>query len=210
MNAGLSNLTLLKLRLLPESLRTRDDWNNAILQLGLGVASHFERHCNRLFGRVAGATDILQANADHWFTRRYPIESITKWELRTDFSTGWVEQPLANIGSVNEEVGRVDWGGALGDATGQIRLTYTGGYWWDDDEGNTGIMPATATALPESLREAWMLCVETIWGGRDKIGSNIARVGSGNTVVSESLAALEFSPMIRSMLAPYIRYQMLA
>jgi len=210
MNAGLSNLATLKRRLLAESLRGREDWDDALVQLGRGLAGSFERYCNRLLERVVDGTDVFIASNSHWFVRRCPLETVSKIELRYDYATGWQEQPLTALSNVTETSGFVNFGQPIGDHTGLIRLTYTGGYWWDSEESGATSRPSAAAGLPDNLLEAWLLQAETIWSARDKIGSAIASVGSGSQFVSGTLPALDLIPLVRTMLQPFVRYQLLA
>jgi hypothetical protein len=134
---------------------------------------------------------------------RYPLESVSKLELKEDESVGWEEQVNA-VESVGEASGLVYWGYDMAAASAQIRLTYTGGFWWEtaepEDAAYPTAMPTGATALPEALRTAWLLQCESVWRAHD-------RLGQATVDAPEAPPALALSDLVREMLRPFIRYQ---
>ena len=206
MNAGFSNLTKLKTQLLAPSLRPGIGYDDALLALGLGVAAMFEKFCSRKFARLADATFLASADRDHLYLDRPPIETITTLELNSASNTF-----VAITGSIlNWEAasGLVYFGTPLGQANETLRVTFSGGYFWDETEDGNTPVPAGATVLPDDLQLAWFLQCRAVWETLDKTGAKITQVGSGADFVSGTLAGLDLSPQVEKMLAGYRRFQL--
>ena len=135
MAAGLAKLVELKKRLLPDSLEGQVSFDTVVQQVGLGVAAQFDRHANRLLARVAAEQDVFSADRDHWILRRYPLESISAISQRDDLATGWVALVVADVvAQQREQSGLIEFATRLGWRRSLLRLTYTGGYWFDTAE----------------------------------------------------------------------------
>jgi hypothetical protein len=141
----------------------------------------------------AGETEII--------AKCYPIEEVTKFELKTSEAEGWVEQagadyivrqgcvislgaPLVGLGRSAEA-----WLG---------RVTYTGGY----------VMPGTVpaagqTALPADLESAAVEQVACWFQQRDKLGL-IRHWPSGGTYMVFS--QLPLLPQVSAVIRPYRRW----
>lgn len=77
-----------RLALLPSDA-TYDD----LLTRAIGAVSEkFDRECNRTFARTVGATQEFDAADTEIVARCYPVETVTKFELKTSEAEGWVEQ----------------------------------------------------------------------------------------------------------------------
>lgn len=222
MNAGFANLTTLKQQLLAPELQTRNDWDNLLQVIGLGVAGSFGRYCNRDFDWKIGAQEVTQGERDHWYVRRTPVSSFTKVELRYFRADPWTDisgQPLA----ADEHKGLIHFGYTLGRRPIQVRITYNGGYFWEQLEPSTngyptpvpdditnnpaGIDPSSFN-LPNDLIFAWVTQCRKVWEAADKIGSKITEVGSNTRNPSEALAGLDLVPEVKEILNSYIRYQL--
>lgn len=202
MNAGLANLATLKAFLLPASLRSGTDDDATITAIGLGVAGLIEGYCGRVFLRATGVTDVFAADRAQFLLSRYPVEAITKFELKSDEATGFVEQTLATYPrAIDLPNGIVTLSGDAGRYYEQLRVTYTGGYWWDITEDNSGSLPNGATALPKALQLAWLMQCQHVWSALDKVGAALAEAPGKAT----ALDSLKLSPVVQQMLADYIR-----
>ena len=209
MNAGFSNLITLKKQLLAAGVVPSTDFDAPITALGLGVAAAFEAYCNRQFARVENDTFICTADRDHAYVPRAPMETFTSIELKADLATGW-EMQTGLVLNVNNASGLVYWGAGISFQWAQMRITYTGGYWWDTTEDNTGILPAGATPLPDNLKLAWLLQCEMIWRVRDQLGLSLANDGKQEAARPPAdLAALTISPAVKSMLESFRSYSMI-
>jgi hypothetical protein len=209
MNLGLGNLIELKRYLLAGSLVGGADYDRAITAIGKGVAGLFNKHCNRVFERAAGAVDQFSADRRLWITRRYPIETIASIEQRDTMQGGWVALTLNDvIMNRDDAVGIIKFGAVQGSHQSEMRLTYTGGYWFDSTEADppSEVPPGGATLLPGDVKEAWYLQCAEVWEKKDKLGTSITGSG-GATFVAQLLAGLTLVPLVKEKLAGYIRYQ---
>jgi hypothetical protein len=208
MDLGLGNLISLKRHLLAPDLQAEATWDNMIVDIGRGVAAHFERFCNRLWAYTVGEIDEFTADRQSWILRRAPVVSITSVEGRDDLAAGWVSLGAVNSVLINwgAKSGLVDFGAVQGDHATRLRITYTGGYWYDTTEDATGVQPVGSTALPAHVRAAWLLQCEKVWEVIDPLGTGIAKGGSNVQLVGLSLAGLELIPGVKQMLMPEKRY----
>lgn len=131
MNLTLGSLAFLKTWLLPESERAGTEWDSAIAAIGKGSALALQRHCNRQFARAVADTYECSADRAHVVLPRYPVEAVTKIEIRRSLTEGWVE--LTDV-IVNQNLagGFLLFGSDLGSYDERLRITYTGGYWLDE------------------------------------------------------------------------------
>lgn len=209
MNAGLSNLATLKAWLLTPALRTGTDYDDEISRIGLGVAAQIEKACNRRFSRAVDYVEIVSADRTHYVTQRYPIETVTTIEVQQVKQDGWAVLPDL---IVNEQLaaGLLYFYGQQGWQRGLIRLTYTGGYWYETveptDVGYPTAMPAGATAIDPDLQLAWLMQCEHVWQQHDKLGIAIAE--KPEQIYSGALAKVRLLDDVREKLQPFMRYQM--
>jgi hypothetical protein len=209
MNAGFSNLSLLKQHLLPPALQNQGTYDQVILDLGLGVQGMFERFCNRKFAREAGDTYQTGAERVSLVVPRYPIESLTSLDHRADLTAGWESLTLNDyVLNWDPDSGLVIFGSEVGDANTMLRLTYTGGYWWSTTEPGEAeaAQPSGSTLLPDALRTAWLLQVRQAWTVIDKLGGAIGNVPTKTSYALDNLAALKLVPQVEQMLWAYQRH----
>lgn len=155
LNAGLCTLSHLKSRLLPEAARTDTEYDDALSKLGLAIAGRMEGHCARKFARLSGSVDEFNARTLTVCLRRLPVETITSVQVRV--FTGALEA-FPGLYQIDKSAGLMDFRSAPGDVTERIVVTYTGGYWLDDENGTA--MPEGATALPDDLLETFIAEVQ--------------------------------------------------
>jgi hypothetical protein len=203
MNAGFSSLKELKAALLAEVLRDGVEYDDALTTIGLGVVVQFEKFCNRAFIRTVADTAKFSAARETYTLPRYPVEEVTAIAIQSDYATGWVAESLGLIANVNLMSGVVRFGGVLGTDLDQVRLTYTGGYFWNTNEDSTDALPTGATALPADLKLAWIEQCKKIWEVYDPLGT-----GLGKTATESLLTNLELLPTVKQTLTPHVRYQL--
>lgn len=204
MDLILGNLAALKRRLLPSTMLAQATYDAVITQIGRGVGSLFDRHCNRELVRVAGAVDQFSADRMSWVLRRYPVESITSIEARSSMTDGWVAlSPNDVIRNRDDEAGLVRFGAVQGDESSELRITYTGGYWVDTSEDGSAVQPPGATALPFDLVEAWYLQCEAAWGSRDKLGAGLVKDSNREAPI----LGLDIVPKVKRILEKHVRMQ---
>lgn len=179
MNLTLGTLTSLKVWLLPESERAGTEWDSAITAIGKGAAGALERHCNRKFARTVDDTFECTADRAHLVLPRYPVEEITKIEIRRSMTEGWVELTDV-IENQNLANGFLLFGSDLGSWSDRLRITYTGGYILPEETvattGSSSALAALAPVaqLPADLALAWMQQCSLVWRQKDKLGSALA------------------------------------
>jgi len=177
------------------------DFDDLLTRAIDAVSARFERECNRTFARTVGATQEFPASDTEIIARCYPIETVTKFELKTTEAEGWVEQTgvsyllrQACIVSLTVPLSFVPQA-----VTPQLaRVTYTGGY----------VMPGTTpsagqTALPADLETAAIEQVAFWFQERDKLGLIRQWPHDGTYIV---LTQLPLLPQVSATIRPYVRW----
>lgn len=200
MNAGFSSLTALKAQILAQSLRARTDFDAQLLALGLGVASAIEGTLGRKLTRTEGDTLIVPGDEAVYSLPRYPVETVTALEYRTRSSDAWADG-IGQLYTTNSASGLAYLTSPLTDRYGQVRFTYTAGYWWDTSENASGTLPEGAAALPGAILSAWHIQIEALWRAKDKLGTQIAK----EPEAAAGLTSPELLPAVVAMLAPFRR-----
>jgi len=206
MNAGFASLSVLKSHLLAVSMRANLDYDAVITAMGLGMAAAIETFCNRKLARVENDVALFPADRVSFVLPRFPVEAVSAAELKQTDAAGFEPLSLANLStSLESGVLYTNNGADVGPYSAQVRITYTGGFWWDDTEDSIGEMPDGATALLEDIRQAWLLQCQAVWGQRDKIGQNIADKPGAES----PLQKIELLAGVKEMLRPHIRMSLI-
>lgn len=200
MNLGLSNLTTLKAWLLPAAEQAGTDFDAALQILGKGVAGSFEKYCNRKFGRVVSDTIEKDGGCIRYTLPRYPLESAPTIETRLDHNDAWaadsdvLKEWRKNSGVLQFYYTQPEL---------SLRITWTGGYWFDDTEDASGVQPAGSTLLPDDLSLAFQQQCAHVWEMRDKEGVPFADGGR----IDSNLARMQpLIPAVEKTLDAYRRY----
>ncbi len=206
---ALGNLIELKRRLLPATLLTQTTYDETITAIGRGVAGLMDKKCNRKFARSTAAQDQFSADRLSYVVERFPVESITTIEIRDNIDAGWVTQDSSLILNRDDAAGLIHFGTIIASHLAQVRLTYSGGYWYDTAETEDTALPSGATRVPYDVKEAWYLQCESVWQVRDKLGTNILSAGGGGgALLGMSLPGLDLIPMVKQILGGHQRFQM--
>ena len=187
----ITQLTTVKSRLAIDAFDVKYDdlLTNAIKAVG----ARFDKICNRAFARTVSATHEFDPCEMELAPAGYPIESVTKFELKSNEVEGWVEQTGIDYVIRHRCVIalRLPLSGASPPAL--ARVTYTGGY----------VLPGTTpgagqTVLPDDLEQAasWFL-------NRDKLGL-IRRWPKGG--IYEQFIQTELLPGVTEVLKAYTRF----
>ncbi|HTI72900.1 MAG TPA: hypothetical protein VMF06_23205 [Candidatus Limnocylindria bacterium] len=205
MDLGLGNFKELKAFLLASSMQTPGNLDSAIAAIGSGIARHFANYCDRKFARVAGDTCECDGERYYYVVPRYPIEAVTLIETRYGLAESYVAQPLTDfLLEQRNSAGLLGFTALQGVRGSMIRITYTGGYWYDTTEDNTGVQPVGSERVPDDLKLAWLLWCQEVFNKRDKLGISVS-TAPGEQVV---IPPLEMPPAIREKIKPYRRFQL--
>ncbi len=202
MDLGLGNLNDLKRELLPTAVRGDTQWDQPLQTVGKGVAAQFENFCNRKFSRVVADTYEFMANTSTVIVPRFPIEQVTLVEERDDLVVGWYTLDGTILFNMREAAGFLDFGMRLGPHLSQIRVTYTGGFWYDISEDYSGEKPEAAAEVPADLKAAWILQCQHVIERRDLLRSAAIK----STEQPQVVATIEILPINKETLKQYIRY----
>jgi len=161
------------------------------------VGARFDRICNRTFARTVSAMHEFEPCETELAPACYPIESVSKFELKSTEAGGWIEQTgvdyVIRHGCVIAL--RLALPGASSPAL--ARVTYTGGYVLP------GTTPASGqTALPDDLEQASVEQVASWFLNRDKLGL-IRRWPKGG--IYEQFIQTELLPAVTEVLKGYVR-----
>ena len=195
----LTQLATVKARLeIAPATTTYDDLLTAAIE---AVSARFDRNCCRMLARAVGATQEFGATDTEIVAMRYPIETVTKFELKSSEADGWVEQTgvsylirQACVVSLTLPLSLLPQA-----VTPQVaRVTYTGGY----------VLPGTTpgagqTALPDDLESAAVEQVAAWYQQRDKLGLIRNWFHGGTYIV---LSQLPLLPQVSDILRPYQRW----
>jgi hypothetical protein len=197
----LTQLATVKARL---EIAAGDVSHDDLLSRAIGaVSARFDRECNRTLARTVDATQEFSPRDAEIIARCYPVETVTKFELKTSEAEGWVEQERidyivrqACVISLNRPLSFVAGVSSLGAQL--ARVTYTGGY----------VLPGTAvgagqTALPADLESAAVEQVTAWFQLREKLGL-IRHWPSGGTYMVFS--QLPLLPQVAAILRPHRRW----
>jgi hypothetical protein len=161
------------------------------------VSARFDSECNRTLARTENFTQEFEAADTEICAACYPIETVTKFELKTNETDGWLEQP--GIQFLIRRACIISLALPLCTLHSTLcRITYTGGY----------VLPGTTpapgqTPLPDDLEQAAVEQVAFWFQNRDKLGV-IRQWPKGGTY--EQFATLDLLPNVQSVLAQYARW----
>ncbi len=201
MNAGLGNLIGLKQHLLPAGMLTNTDYDVQVTAIGKGVASRLEGVCNRYFLRTVDDIYEFPSETAQVILPRFPVETITKIEQRDTTAGGWYEL-IGCILNFSQPSGWVYLGGPLGAFGSRLRITFTGGFWWDTTEDNSGVKPTGATLLPDDLKLAWMIQCAHLWQSKDRMGIGASKEPNKFSALKE----YDLVPEVKDLLRDYVRF----
>src|SRR5438046_4102219 len=71
---------------------TVTDYDHLLASAIRAVSDRFDKECNRNLARNTAATHEFDANDTEILPPCYPVEAVTKFELKTSETDGWSEQ----------------------------------------------------------------------------------------------------------------------
>ena len=163
------------------------------------ISARFDRELNRTLARTVNATFEFIADECELLPPCYPIESVSKFELKTTETEGWVEQTGVEylirrscVVSLNLQLSTCNLQPC------QARITYTGGYVLPGDTPGPGQTP-----LPADLEQAAIEQTAEWFQNRDKLGL-IRQWPHGG--VYEVFAQLPLLPSVDTIIRAYRRW----
>ncbi len=191
----LAQLTTVKSRL--GILETDLQYDSLLTNAILAVSERFERECNRRLARTEGFIQEFSADVTELCAACYPVESVTRFDLKDNETDGWVEQTgaswLLRRGCV------ISVRSPLGSARQQARVILTGGYVLP------GTVPAAGqTALPRDLEQAAVEQVAYWFANREHLG--LLRIWEYNGTYRH-YADLDLLRSVKAVLFPYTRWE---
>ena len=167
------------------------------------VTARFDRECNRTLARTVGATQEFGAADTEVVARCYPVEAVTKFELKSSEAAGWVEQTgvdcLVRGGCVISLIVPLSFVPEFAWRSPVLaRVTYTGGYVLPGATPGAG-----QVAVPADLESAAVEQVAAWFQQRDKLGL-IRYWPSGGTFLV--FAQLPLLAQVTAALRPHRRW----
>src|SRR6266699_2993420 len=93
------------------------------------ISSRFDKETNRTLARTVNITQEFSADDTEIYLACYPVESVTKFELKQNETEGWIEQ--TGVEYLIRRACIISLHSAFRtphSALAQARVTYTGGY----------------------------------------------------------------------------------
>ena len=190
----LSQLSTLKSRLGIDDFSVEFDTllTNALTAL----SSRFDKETNRTLARTADSLFEFRGDETEIIFPCFPVESISKFELKSNETDGWVEQTAVEY--LIRRTCIISLSQPLGTWRDQARITYTGGY----------VLPGTTpsvgqTALPSDLEQAAVEQVVYWFRNREKLGLLRFWPHQGTY---EQLSAVDLLPSVKQVLKHHERW----
>src|SRR6266481_3476230 len=86
-----TTLATLKARLAIEEFNV--EFDSLLTSAMDAISARFDRECNRTFARTENLTHEFAGDDLEIMPECYPIETVTKFELKENETDGWIEQP---------------------------------------------------------------------------------------------------------------------
>ena len=193
----LAQLTTVKARL--GLLETDTQYDELLTRAIEALSARFDRECNRSFARTVGVCQEFPGGEIEIPVGCYPIEAVTKFELKTSESAGWVEQASVEYlvrAKCVISLAVPLW--PLRSSAALARVTYTGGY----------VLPGTTptagqTALPVELENAVVEQAAFWFERKDAVGVIRIWPSGGNYM---QLVDTDLLPAVRAVLRRHTRF----
>ncbi len=193
----LTSLSTVKSRL---QILDTDTSNDALLTSAIkAVSARFGHETRRTLAHTVDATHEFDPSDTELLVPCYPIESVTRFELKTSEAEGWLEQSNVQYLIRHSCVISLAFPLNLQPTTLNLaRVLYTGGY----------VLPGTTpapgqTPLPDDLEHAAIEQVAFWFQKRDKLGIRTNWPSSGTY---QLFSELDLLTPVRTILAHYARW----
>ena len=190
----LSTLSTLKARLAIPDLDVQYD--NLLTSALTALSARFDKETNRTLTRTPNSLHEFPADDTEVVLPVCPLEAVSKFEIKSNETEGWVQQN--NVEYLTRNACVVSLASPLGTCRQQARITYTGGYVMPGDTPGDG-----QTALPADLEQAAVEQCAYWFQNRDKLGLLRHRPNQGTYI---QLANLDLLPSVAAVLNRYTRW----
>jgi len=184
---------------------TVTDYDGLLTAAIKAISTRFDKETNRTLARSTGLTDEFSATDTEVPVSCFPIESVTKWETKSNETDGWIEQTnvqylvrRACVISLQSPINSQP--SALNPQPLLARVTYTGGYVLPGDTPAAG-----QTALPDDLEQAAVEQVAYWFRNREKTG--LIRSGPTSGIFDTFLQS-DLLLEVRAVLKRYQRFSL--
>ena len=170
---------------------------DALLAGAIGaVSQRFDYECNRTLARTEDFQQEFGSEITEICAACYPIESVTRFELKENETDGWTEQP--GVKHLVRKQCVISLVAPLGGGRQQARVTYTGGY----------VLPGATpgpgqTALPAMLEQAAVEQVAYWFQNRERVG--LSRIWDYHATFRH-FADLDLLASVRAVLFAFRRW----
>ena len=164
------------------------------------VSARFDKETNRTLARATAVTQEFTASDTEILVRSYPIESVTSFHLKTDETSGWIEQ--TDVKYIIRRSCIISLASPLAFSLQPLslplaRVSYTGGY----------VLPGTTpgpgqTPLPDDLEQAAVEQVAYWFQNRERIGLRVSWPSNGEY---KQFAAQDLLPSVSAVLRRHQR-----
>src|SRR3989441_6819403 len=194
----LTQLSTVKTRL----ALTVTDYDDLLTNAIKAVSDRFDKETNRTLSRTTTATHEFDAADTEILPPCYPVESVTKFELKSNETDGWSEQTgvqylirrqcvISLSVPLNSQPSTLN-------SPALARVTLTGGYVLPGDTPAAG-----QTTLPDDLEQAAVEQVAVWFQNRDNLGLIRNRPDKGTY---QQFAQLDLLPNVKAVLKRYERW----
>lgn len=193
----LTTLSTLKPRL---TILDTDTQYDALLTNAIkAVSERFDKETNRILARTENFTQEFDPRDREIIARCYPIESISKFEIKLNETDGWQEQPEMKYLVRNTcVISLISKPSTLNSQPSTARVSYTAGYVLPGATPTPGQTP-----LPADLENAAVEQVAFWFQNRDRLG--LTRIWEYHGTYRQ-FNDLDLLPSVRGTLSSYTRY----
>ena len=191
----LTQLSTVKSRLGIDPTDIKDD--ELLTRMIEAMSERFDDECNRRFAREVDTNEEFRGCDTEIVVQRYPVESISHFELKTDETEGWIVQQMPRFMLRRQCVISIERPFSAYGGVG--KLVYTGGYVLPGD--TVGV---DQVRLPIEVETAVVEMVAFWYQNRDRVGVLKEWPKGG---IYQEFADIDLIPSARAVLTKYSRWR---
>jgi hypothetical protein len=194
------SLYIVTLAEMKAELGLSDTADDAVLTRWMnGLQGRFDDECGRGLLRSADLEEILDGGESFLFLSRFPVESVASVHVAADQDWSDANRLAASDYILNKGRGRLmpaGIGAQWPQGAQNIRVVYTGGFVACD-----GTPAAGQSAMPETIRRAFVMQLGFEWRNRLELGKSSVAVQGQSVQIAEA----KLMPDVREALSAYRR-----